>query len=583
LSESSIALRTVYDLRTDGSDEPIRYRVPAYQRGYRWTPTQVGQLLDDIREFTKRESPQPEEFYCLQPLVVRPAEDGAYEVVDGQQRLTTLLLVLRHFNERLAAKYRQKIYRLEYETRRDLYNFLDEPTAEKAAANIDYFHIDQAARTIAEWFETKESEVEVIKDALLNRTKVIWFELSSEENAVAAFTRLNVGKIPLTDGELIRALFLKRGKRGQPGAEQFQIAHEWDAMEKSLQNPEFWAFLTNDVGHHGSRIGFIFDIVARQAGVHTRAADYATFSYFNERLAAKTVDAAAQWLEVKKTFMLLEEWFVDRELFHLVGYLIWAGHDLDQLLTLARGTRKHELKRGLMMRILDKTFVADGAQPTSEWIAEQLDGMEYGAASQQIRRVLLLFNVATLLSNKESNIRFQFDSFKSGLWDLEHVRSVASEPLGTPTAKAEWLEGCLRYLKTADQAPELQAEIQAFIDLPPKERTDLAFNPTHERVLSYFKEGTDPEADNSVSNLVLLDMETNRSYKNAVFAVKRQRVLALDRDGIFVPLCTRNVFLKSYSRKVDHLMFWTPEDRDDYRQALVETLHGFFAPEAELG
>ena len=110
MSEQHISLKTVYDLRVNASDVPIRYRIPAYQRGYRWTSTQVTQLLEDIREFTQRENPQPEEFYCLQPLVLRANEDGAYEVVDGQQRLTTLLLILRHFNERLAAKYQQKLY-----------------------------------------------------------------------------------------------------------------------------------------------------------------------------------------------------------------------------------------------------------------------------------------------------------------------------------------------------------------------------------------------------------------------------------------------------------------------------------------
>ena len=71
----------------------------------------------------QRDNPQPEEFYCLQPIVLRP-RDGAYEVVDGQQRLTTLLLILRHFNERLAAQYQQKLYRVEYEpTRPDLHGF----------------------------------------------------------------------------------------------------------------------------------------------------------------------------------------------------------------------------------------------------------------------------------------------------------------------------------------------------------------------------------------------------------------------------------------------------------------------------
>jgi hypothetical protein len=57
----SLCLKTIYDLRVDASDDPLRYYNPAYQRGYRWTPTQVTQLLDDMREFTKRENPRPEE------------------------------------------------------------------------------------------------------------------------------------------------------------------------------------------------------------------------------------------------------------------------------------------------------------------------------------------------------------------------------------------------------------------------------------------------------------------------------------------------------------------------------------------
>ncbi|HEU0039977.1 MAG TPA: DUF262 domain-containing protein, partial [Verrucomicrobiae bacterium] len=65
MSEQHITLKTVYDLRVNAADDPIRYRIPAYQRGYRWTPTQVTQLLDDIREFTQRENPQPEQFYSL--------------------------------------------------------------------------------------------------------------------------------------------------------------------------------------------------------------------------------------------------------------------------------------------------------------------------------------------------------------------------------------------------------------------------------------------------------------------------------------------------------------------------------------
>lgn len=106
MSEQQISLRSVNELRVDASERPLRFFIAAYQRGYRWSPLQVTQLLEDIREFVRRPKPEPDEFYCLQPLVTKTRSDGSFEVVDGQQRLTSLLLILRHFNERLAEKYR---------------------------------------------------------------------------------------------------------------------------------------------------------------------------------------------------------------------------------------------------------------------------------------------------------------------------------------------------------------------------------------------------------------------------------------------------------------------------------------------
>jgi hypothetical protein len=94
---------------------------------------------------------------------------------------------------------------------------LENPSPEAAASNIDFYHIGQAIKTISEWFEKRDSEVEAIKDGILNKTKIIWFQLSPEENAVAAFTRLNVGKIPLTNGELIRALSSSVARAGHRG------------------------------------------------------------------------------------------------------------------------------------------------------------------------------------------------------------------------------------------------------------------------------------------------------------------------------------------------------------------------------
>ena len=580
MSEQEISLKTVFELRVDPSDKPIRYRIAYYQRGYRWTPQQVTQLLDDIREFTRRENPQPEDFYCLQPLVLKPDGDGAYEVVDGQQRLTTLLLILRHFNERAAARYRQQLYTLEHETRADLLAFLEDSSDELAASDIDFFHIGRAIKTIEEWFAIRENEVDTMKIAFLNQAKVIWFLLSPAENAVEAFTRLNVGKIPLTNGELIRALFLRRTNGSQAEAPLLRIAYEWDLLEKGLQRSDFWHFLSNDTEQRGNRIGFLFDLVARAEGMPETSDPYATFYHYSDRLSVKDSDPEQEWLALKQRYMLLEEWFEDRNLYHLVGFLIWEDTDLNELIALAQDTTKKDFKHKLRAKIFALTIGSDdlaGLSPEEleELITDRVDDLEYGANSQKLRSILLLFNLATLLQSPKSNMRFQFDNFKTENWHIEHVRSVAPDNLRGRTSRIDWLRHCLGYFQSASDEPELQTEVQQFIDLPAVQATDAVFETLYEKVLKVFCEA-DGDPDHSVANLALLDRATNTSYKNAPFAVKRRRVLSLDRDGIFVPLCTRNVFLKVYNAHVDHTMFWTNADKEGYRQALIEVLNAFF-------
>lgn len=582
MSDQHIRLTAVFELRVDESGQPIRYFIPAYQRGYRWNETQVTQLLEDIHEFTRRKNPQPDEFYCLQPLVLLARQDGSYEVVDGQQRLTTILLVLRHFNDRAAKRYQQALYTLVYATRPDLLAFLENPNDGLAAKNIDFFHIAQAMKVIEDWFAIREGEVEAIKDTFLNKAKVIWFQLSANENAVAAFTRLNVGKIPLTNAELIRALLLRSAPGESAEARRLGVAFEWDLVEKSLQDPAFWSFVSNDINRGSGRIGFLFDRAALQQGMKPSSDEYVTFNHFSRRLDDKSTVPAEVWLEVKRIHMLLAEWFEDRHLYHLVGFLIWDSVDVNSLGSLAAGARKSELKQRLMEMVVQRAFgspaPAEG-ESLHAWITGQLDELTYPRHRTRIRSILLLFNIATLLQHPKSNMRFHFESFKKANWDIEHVRSVASADLGNSTLQMEWLRHTMRYLELAEQEPgavALQERITVHLVLPPKEGL-AAFEPLYADLLKHFHEDDGGAPDNSIANLALLDEETNRSYGNAVFPVKRRRVLELDAHGVFVPHCTRNVFLKSYSPQVGHAMYWTQQDRDGYRQALVDTLHSFIS------
>ena len=72
------------------------FLIPSYQRGYRWTELHVKALLEDIDDFLKSQSVPGaiRSSYCLQPIVVVAQQDEEgkllWEIVDGQQRLTTL-------------------------------------------------------------------------------------------------------------------------------------------------------------------------------------------------------------------------------------------------------------------------------------------------------------------------------------------------------------------------------------------------------------------------------------------------------------------------------------------------------------
>ena len=594
MKNSSICLKSINDLLTDEAGQPTRFWIPAYQRGYRWTPFQVTQLMDDLWEFIQgSEGGSRQAFYCLQPVVVKARDGGDFEVVDGQQRLTTIYILLTYLKD-IASMLGKIRFQISFATRAEVNEpFLDHIDLDRAHENPDFFYMCKAYEAIETWFSERDPMHKLkLLQHLLNddeagrNVKVIWFQLAESDNAVDAFTRLNVGKIPLTNDELIRALFLKRTatEDGEVANVQLKIAYEWDQLEKALQTDAFWCFLNNHVDQRQNRIGFLFDLVVKAEGLPNNAQydTYRIFYAYSKKLKDDGASPEKEWLKIKQAFMMLEEWFEDRRLYHIVGFLIQQGLGVDQIWELSEQTTKSTFERKVRAKIFahvigGKAENEGRERELREQISERLNELEYGRDSNKIRSILLLFNLATLLDNSRSNLRFQFNSFKREHWDIEHVRSVASHRPVRHHVRVEWLNRCLRYFETQDEQQEFLSEIKEFVKLSQKEASDEVFDSLYSRVLYYFKESEEDEVDNGISNLALLDRSTNRRYRNAVFAVKRQQLLSLDQSGIFVPLCTRNVFLKCYSPRVDNVMFWSKEDRDAYRTAIVETFVRFFA------
>jgi len=261
--------------------------IPSYQRGYRWDKQEVEDLLSDIHSFALKKYKTEKEFYCLQPIVVKKCDENDihsnnltsdqdnnvwYEVIDGQQRLTTIRILFTYLikelyrDKSLYDAHKKRLYRLEYETGKVSTEFLDSiyPTDKF----IDLYFISEAYLTIENWFENQsnpQKAKEKLRNTLIDTredkgedgiVQVIWYEIASNpeghQNAIETFIRINLGKIPLTSSELIKALFLQerefyKGESKEKENEiaklkQLQIATEWDRIESALHNEDFWWF-----------------------------------------------------------------------------------------------------------------------------------------------------------------------------------------------------------------------------------------------------------------------------------------------------------------------------------------------------
>lgn len=548
-----LELKTIEDLKQ------YNFLIPAYQRGYRWTEKEIIELLDDISNFSPKEVDETGEktWYCLQPVIVKKSKDS-YEVIDGQQRLTTIYLILFYLNQLLVKKHRKKVFELNYETRKDIPMFLDDLDEEvERTDNIDFYYISRAYKTISAWFERDNFNLFDFQSKFNFNTKVIWYE-SYEEDSIAIFTRINLGKIPLTNAELIKALFLNSSNFDQNyndkvRLKQLEIAAEWDRIEQYLQDDLLWYFI-NQSNLKTNRIDFIFELM----NIEKNPKDpYSTFRFFSKKFVnqdQKTIESV--WLEVKNYFQRFVEWFNERELYHKIGYLISEGDSIKTIISGSKSRTKTEFKHFLNNLIQEK------------FKNVSISELQYGDA--EIKSVLLLYNIQTMLNYNVDNSRFPFHLYKKENWDIEHITSVKDKMPEGPKGKENWLMDTIGFIEDN----ELKKKAKNFT-------LDDDFDELYDEIISHFNRDIKEDDINDLSNLALLDSNTNRGYKNAVFPVKRMTIIQKEKSGKFIPLCTKNAFLKYFSEYPPKMSFWTQEDREKYYFDIEKVLKVYLPGESE--
>ena len=606
MAENKIELKSVNEL------ENKKFFVPNFQRGYKWRAKDVEYLIEDIAEIAQDDNRD----YCLQPIVVAPncaqknrptcghVIDSAKEefiLVDGQQRLTTLWLIInwaRHNNFKVYWNFD-----IEYETRDDSNEYLNDikekgNTEKKGTCDTHYF--SKALDKIA----SKKERLQSFFDNLNKNVKIIWYEIDPEEGP-AHFERLNNAKIGLTNAELVKAFLLTKSNQEK----RARMACEWDEMEYRLQDNSFFAFITTKVSIYNkeyNRIELFLDLYTGATKEDKEQDEYYTFNEIAKKIEKEGKKVNDVWQDILNIYNRLLCWYNDNFLYNLIGFLVETQGDgeLAVIWKECNGKSTNEIKENVRGRVTHNI-------PQEDRIRKMVykDG--------RTKNVLLLFNIMSLMSvipdSKPNeykyvfNDKFHFYLYKNEDWDKEHVHATASQSLQSRIEWVNWLkdldeklveeklnenknenkETYLNWIKEAknvksEDYEDIKKEKHQIFKLLSKTDFDKMFTDIVDAL-----EGSYDETDfkqNSIGNLVLLCANINRSgeYKVAPFSTKRRIIMERVKNGQFVPLGTQNVFMKIYTPTPGHFYKWEKDepydgneksDRDNYIDAMIETIN----------
>lgn len=620
----------------DICDDKNNFYIADYQRGYRWGKDEVEALLNDIYKVYKKDDSGQK--YCLQPLVVKRRrncessallgnagvkemenEEDCYELLDGQQRLTTLWLILSELdrNQKTETKKESenKTYQIYYELLR----------------RVDKDFIEQARGIIKNWIEKDNPESKNLnkskyRDVILRKLTFLWYEVtngiskvdeSTDQNvgnndSEKLFRKINKGKIELTNAELFKAMLLneENARTEEDRRELEQISFEWDKIEQSLRNDEFWFFISNDHLEERTRIDYILEVYARSLDKEKKYSiekERYSFLVVQDNLNKKTGDFNSikeVWKEIVSIHDKLYSWYQDNELYHNIGFLVAcegktraaASESIVDLYVSKAKADIKDMRKDVLEKIKEqfrqiaKNIKGENGSTDKDDLKTLTVSINYKDISKaDLRKFLLYSNIYPIIkvakkleelikeakekddkddmvkslqkSLNETHLeRFPFKKYYQIDWDIEHINP--EKPIGT-------INDAISVFEEDEVKSKYKKAIRDYLKAKNCDENDLA---TDEGLQECWERVGPKDGEDYVSNLVLLDSSTNRQYHNAIFGYKRYCIIQREQEGKYVPPQTRKVFLK-YNDKNPEWIEWTDENQEKYETELIEMLN----------
>ena len=576
------------------------YNIPHYQRGYKWNSNNVIKLLDDIQNSNVKD----DLFYCIQNITITKKND-VYNVIDGQQRLTTLTIILSYLGEKELVynkvrfpdnsirKYTNEILNNWITNKEfDFYSqFPDWKSIIESKPEYDLqdiYHIVLVAFNVKQWFEKLkekegESYVANFKNKLLHNVKLIVNEVGGNQSEEKIFANLNSKRIPLDGSDLIRAILITRVAREEAREEgdlktiifvnerRIKLGWELDQINGWWSKDNVRAYFKRFIKIESENIGknkLFNDDFYPINNLYLLFAESNNKEVLTLHLIENSINAIALYKDIIHLHNTLYDWFHDREIYHLLGY-IFANEvnrkniDFYNIWTLWKknSTRKafvKSLKDEIKISFIEDEHIIDYTDFQINW---------YDDKTSLLVKTLLLMDVIECLKENKAFLPPQY--FKKNLEDIEHI--FPQNP------KDKNNKEIINYVKFLLKTGELEEKEIDIINL----ESNLEDEEYKTGFITLLEEKTSEIKQNSIGNLVLLHRSLNRGLGNKVYEQKRSKIISFYNDGNFIQPHTFKVFVRDFLNDDNVEIyrdkeFWTQDDIEYNVKYIDQQINNFF-------
>lgn len=578
----------------------LYFNVPEYQRGYKWNAEDVKTLLNDLKAF-EESKPQEGHFYCLQNITIVPdAKMSCFNVVDGQQRLTTiyiLLSYLRKFHNLEGFAFAPEClrYSVREETAKVLRKSIStgtiwETTIEpQNASHKDEWYILDVARGIKDWFTDNDISNDIITDKL----QIIINKMGAG-NEESIFAGLNGGKVDLDGADLVRAELITRSAREKYGntstpakTNEFRvrIGIEIDEMNRWWADENHKKYFQQFLKHATTKnaqfnaelypIDLLYQLYYECDQNQDEPLDFRFFEHGRD--TNNNLNDHDHWelydsvVEMHKN---LQEWYEDDQIYHWLGFLFFNFKNRSEVnfRSIYRKWTKWEkweeepfirksefityiksiIKEGLVHPYVNEKHNGKEAERLLDSISDTEEDW-YSDQNGLIDKILILMDILictdTYIYNQKQDgnshkmERIPVDYLRRNNEDKEHIRSCTPNDVEGKEIrdKKKWIDHITKLYITPSSVEEKERQfgeiiIDKLLTFTNEDLSDSQIQELNQIMNQY--------SQNSIGNLVLLHYKINRSYGNHPFQEKIQRITAeYMRKANYVRPFTLMVFL----------------------------------------